>query len=56
MNTIYTNTEEILNLQNNTEVIVRYNGDIKNLEDTLGVQVEDLGYNYAIITLKRSSG
>lgn len=34
------------------EVIVKYNGDIKRLEQELGVQVENLEYNYAIITLK----
>lgn len=32
------------------EVIVKYNGDITFLEQELGVSVELLGYNYAIIT------
>ena len=32
------------------EVIVKYNGDIYFLEEELGVYVELLGYNYAIIT------
>ncbi|MDU6249908.1 MAG: hypothetical protein E6612_13465, partial [Paeniclostridium sordellii] len=32
------------------EVIVRYNGDILALTTELGVSVELLGYNYAIIT------
>lgn len=32
------------------EVIVRYNGDILSLSQELGVFVEILGYNYAIIT------
>nr|WP_317333350.1 bifunctional germination protease/germinant receptor pseudoprotease CspBA [uncultured Romboutsia sp.] len=32
------------------EVIVKYNGDIIFLEQELGVSVELLGYNYAIIT------
>ena len=32
------------------EVIVKYNGDISFLEQELGVTVELLGYNYAIIT------
>src|SRR5699024_7652146 len=32
------------------EVIVKYNGDINFLEQELGVSVELLGYNYAIIT------
>ena len=32
------------------EVIVKYNGDITFLEHELGVSVELLGYNYAIIT------
>ena len=32
------------------EVIVKYNGDITFLEEELGVIVEILGYNYAIIT------
>lgn len=32
------------------EVIVKYNGDITFLEQELGVSVEILGYNYAIIT------
>ena len=35
------------------EVIVKYNGNIKRLEEELGVEVEILGYNYAIITLKQ---
>jgi len=33
------------------EVIVKYNGNIKKLEEELGVEIEILGYNYAIITL-----
>lgn len=34
------------------EVIVRYHGDIKKLEQELGAQVEILEFNYAIITLR----
>ncbi|MEX6585576.1 bifunctional germination protease/germinant receptor pseudoprotease CspBA [Paraclostridium bifermentans] len=33
----------------NYEVIVKYNGDISEIEKDLGVSVEKLGYNYAII-------
>lgn len=33
----------------NYEVIVKYNGDISEIEKDLGVLVEKLGYNYAII-------
>jgi len=57
-NTIYKNTGELLTLtevpneQSNMEVIVKYNGDIHKLEQEIGVEVEDLGYNYAIITLR----
>jgi subtilisin family serine protease len=36
------------------EVIVKYNGDINRLEQELGVEVETLEYNYAIITLEPS--
>ena len=36
------------------EVIVKYNGDITFLEQELGVTVEVLGYNYAIITADTS--
>lgn len=36
------------------EVIVKYNGDITFLESELGVSVELLGYNYAIITADTS--
>ena len=36
------------------EVIVKYNGDITFLEQELGVTVEILGYNYAIITADTS--
>ncbi|HSQ87589.1 hypothetical protein, partial [Romboutsia sp.] len=31
------------------EVVVKYNGDILRLENEIGVSVEILGYNYAII-------
>lgn len=34
------------------EVIVKYNGDLRRLEAELGVEVEILGENYAIITLQ----
>ena len=34
----------------NYEVIVKYNGDTSNIESELGVSIEKLGYNYAIIT------
>ncbi|MCU9815122.1 hypothetical protein [Paraclostridium sp. AKS73] len=34
----------------NYEVIVKYNGDILEIEKDLGVSVEILGYNYAIIS------
>jgi len=37
----------------NREVIVKYNGDINKLEKELNMEVEDLGYNYAIIALKQ---
>ena len=57
-NRMYENTQQLLNLtadqdgQNDVEVIVKYNGDIKKLEAELGVQVELLDFNYAIITLR----
>lgn len=44
------NCEYILTM----EVIVKYNGDIGRLEQELGVEVEILEYNYAIITLEPS--
>ncbi|MCL2859907.1 MAG: hypothetical protein FWF46_04985 [Oscillospiraceae bacterium] len=53
-----TNTEKLLTLttspneQNNMEVIVKYNGDIMKLEQELGIEVEILEFNYAIITLR----
>ena len=37
----------------NLEVIVKYNGDIHRVGDKLGVQVEPLVENFAIITLRR---
>jgi|GEM_PF-2583074 len=57
-NRTHENTEKLLDLtvpideQNNVEVIVKYNGDIKKLEEELRVEVELLDFNYAIITLK----
>lgn len=36
------------------EVIVKYNGDIHILEAEMGVQAEDLGEGFAIITLRNS--
>lgn len=36
---------------NKTEVIVKFNGDIRTLGAELSVQVEDLGMGYAIVTL-----
>lgn len=38
----------------NYEVIVRYNGDISIIEKELGVFVEKLGYNYAIISTENA--
>ena len=38
----------------NYEVIVKYNGDTSNIESELGVSIEKLGYNYAIITTDNS--
>jgi len=52
------NTEQLLNLtaieneETTVEVIVRYNGDIRKLEAEIGIEVEILEFNYAIITLK----
>ena len=31
------------------EAVVKYNGDILRLENEIGVSIETLGYNYAII-------
>lgn len=39
----------------NFEVIVRYFGDLTNLQNELGVRVELLGFNYAIITVQNES-
>ena len=52
------NTEQLLNLtaieneETTVEVIVRYNGDIRKLEAEIGIEVEILEFNYAIITLR----
>ena len=46
------NTQQLLDLTGNAEVIVKYNGNIKRLEQELNVEVEILEFNYAIITLK----
>ncbi|MDD2627993.1 MAG: S8 family serine peptidase [Clostridia bacterium] len=36
------------------EVIIKYNGDIYKLENDLDIEIEDLGQNYAIVTLTRT--
>lgn len=42
------------NIQNNLwEVIVKYNNDLTIIEEEMGVSIEILSSNYAIITLKK---
>ena len=48
----YSELESGYNTENNTwEVIVKYHGDILNLENISNVEVEVLSEKYAIITL-----
>ena len=57
LNSSYEITEELLNLaqesndKDKREVIVKYSGDLEKIEKELGIKIEILDENYAIITL-----